>query len=118
MKTLSRLFQVIVLLLLTVVSADAQTNTAASVAPGKSAPTIYVRAYRFEGETFLPPEILSGVLSDYTGTVDTSRIREGISKLREVYNQAGYTNITISLPPQRLTNGIVTLKIVEIGSKE
>lgn len=101
-----------------VVSAEAQTNTAASVAPKKSPLTFYVRAYRFEGETLLPPEILSGVLSNYTGTVDTSRIREGISKLREVYRQAGYTNITISLPPQRLTNGIVTLKIVEIGSKE
>ena len=45
----------------------------AAIAPA-SAPKFEVRAYHFEGETILPPERLSNVLSNYTGHIDLARI--------------------------------------------
>ena len=118
MKPLSSLFQIFILFILTVVSVDAQSNMPTSVAPGKTSLTFYVQAYRIDGETFLPPERLSAILASYTGNVDLARIQAGVGKVREIYNQAGYTNITVFLPLQKMTNGIVIVKVIRAGVKE
>jgi hemolysin activation/secretion protein len=94
-------------------SAEAQTNVPASDNPNKSQPTFLVQAYQIDGETFLPPEKLSGTLANNTGTVDMARISMEVKKLQEVYRQAGYTNVRVEIPPQRFTNGIVHLKAVK-----
>jgi hemolysin activation/secretion protein len=71
-----------------------------------------VQAYLFAGETFLPLDKLINTLSNYTGTVDLPRVEAGLTELRQVYRQSGYTNVTVTLPKQKLTDGIV---LVEIG---
>jgi hemolysin activation/secretion protein len=93
-------------------SAYAQTNLSASYNLETSPPTFQVQAYQIDGETFLPPEKLSSALTNYTGTVDMAQISMAAKKLQEVFHQAGYTNISVVIPPQRLTNGIVHLKAV------
>ena len=89
----------------------AQTNAPAS-AVAATAPTFEVKAYRFEGETFLPPEKLSGTLSNYTGTVDLARVHAGLIKLQQVYRQSGYTNVSVTMPYQKISDGVVLVKII------
>jgi hemolysin activation/secretion protein len=84
----------------------------ASNAPPKGA-TLAVRAYHVEGNTVLPPANL-GMLTNYTGTnVDFARLRLGLIKLQQRYRDLGYSTISVTLPPQKLTNGVVHVKVVE-----
>jgi hemolysin activation/secretion protein len=115
MKTKSRLIQLFALFILTIASAHAQTGVPASDNLKSSPPTFQVRAYQIDGETFLAPKKLSGALTNYTGTVDATQISMEAKKLQEVYRQAGYTNVTVVIPQQKLTNGIVHLKAVQNG---
>lgn len=99
-------------------SAQILTN-AASVAGSTNAPykpvgaTFDVRAYRIEGNYgVLPPEKF-GVLSNYTGTVDFTRVREGLGVLQLLYRDLGFVTVSVTLPKQKLTNGVVQVKVVE-----
>jgi hemolysin activation/secretion protein len=71
-----------------------------------------VRGYRIDGNTELPPEEF-GVLSNYTGQINFARLREGLGKLQLRYRELGFATVNVTLPRQRLTNGIVRVKIVE-----
>jgi hemolysin activation/secretion protein len=78
-----------------------------------SGATLNVRAYHVEGNTVLPPDNL-GLLTNYTGTnIDFARLRLGLVKLQQRYRDLGYSTISVSLPPQKLTNGVVQVKVVE-----
>jgi hemolysin activation/secretion protein len=83
------------------------TNT-----PAHPAPTFEVRSYLIEGNTVLPPEKF-GLLSNYTGRVEFARVREGLGKLQLLYRDLGFATISVTLPQQKLTNGIVRVKVVE-----
>jgi hemolysin activation/secretion protein len=85
---------------------------AATKAPAAGA-TLNVRAYQVAGNTVLPPDNF-GVLTNYTGTnVDFPRLREGLVKLQQRYRELGYATVSVTLPPQKLTNGVVQVKVVE-----
>jgi hemolysin activation/secretion protein len=72
-----------------------------------------VRGYRIEGnDGVLPPEKF-GVLSNYTGTVDFSKVRDGLGVVQLLYRDLGFVTVGVTLPPQKLTNGIVRVKVVE-----
>jgi len=81
------------------------------VAPKKKQ-TFEVRGYRIEGNTALPPEQFS-ILTNYIGELDFARIREGLGKLQLRYRDLGFATISVTLPPQKLTDGFVRIKIVE-----
>ena len=104
--------------LLTACHKKPEASHIARVNPDNSSPTLQVQAYQMDGETFLPPEKLSGALTNYVGAVGKAGISSEIKKLQEVYRQAGYANVRVVLPPQRLTNGIIHLKAVIVGSKD
>ncbi len=74
--------------------------------------TFEVRGYRIDGNTVLPPEEF-GMLSNYTGQIDFARLREGLGQLQLRYRELGFATVSVTLPKQRLTNGIVRVKIVE-----
>jgi hemolysin activation/secretion protein len=103
-------------------SEAAYTNTSAVIenlfAPPRpvvtNAPprTFEVRGYHIEGNTVLPPEKF-GVLSNYTGKVDFTRIRDGLGAVQLIYRQLGFATISATLPQQKLTNGMVRVKIIE-----
>ncbi len=83
------------------------TNTAATNR------TFEVRGYRVEGNNgVLPPEKF-GVLSNYTGTVDFVKVREGLGAVQMLYRDLGFATVSVTLPQQKLTNGIVRVKVVE-----
>ena len=83
------------------------TNT-----PAQPPPTFEVRGFLIEGNTVLPPEKFD-MLSNYTGHVEFTRVREGLGKLQLLYRELGFSTISVTLPRQRLTNGIVRVQVVE-----
>jgi hemolysin activation/secretion protein len=88
------------------------TNLFTAPAPGLKTQTFAVRGYRIDGNTVLPPEEF-GMLSNYTGQIDFARLREGLGKLQLRYRELGFATVSVTLPRQKLTNGIVHVKIVE-----
>ena len=83
----------------------AETN-----APAGSVPKFEVRAYHLEGDTALLPEP-DGVISNYTGQVDLARLHEGLDQLQLFYRRSGFPNLSVTLPQQTLTDGVVRVKI-------
>ena len=45
--------------------------------------------------------------------MDFARIREGLGKLQLRYRDLGFPTISVTLPQQKLTNGIVRVKVIE-----
>ncbi len=84
-------------------------------APGRPYPVFEVLGYRVEGSAVLPPEQL-GLLSNYTGRVDLARLHEGLDRLQLICRQSGFSNLSVTLPQQEFTNGIVRLEIADFGS--
>ena len=83
----------------------AETN-----APASPRPKFEVRAYRLEGDTALLPEP-DGVISNYTGQVNLARLHEGLDQLQLFYRRSGFPNLSVTLPQQALTDGVVRVKI-------
>lgn len=53
------------------------------------------------------------MLSNYTGRIDFARLREGLGNLQLRFRELGFATISVTLPRQRLTNGIVHIKVIE-----
>ena len=81
-------------------------------APPNGAP-MDIRGYQVNGNTVFMPDNF-GMLTNYTGTnVNFPRLREGLVQLQTRYRDLGYPTISVTLPPQKLTNGVVQVKVVE-----
>lgn len=99
----------------------AQTNASnpggatATNAPAPSkGPAFTVRRYRVEGNTVLWQEKIHALLAPYTGeAVDIARIRQGLGELQLLYRQLGFATVSVTLPQQRITNGIVRVQVIE-----
>jgi len=85
---------------------------AAANAPPRLLPLIDAREYFIEGNTALSVDKFN-LLTNYLGELDITRLREGLDKLQALYRNLGFSNVIVTLPQQRLTNGIVRVKIVE-----
>jgi len=90
---------------------------AASLPPANSAkaaePTFCVTSYKIEGNTILSPEKFN-FLTNYTGpAVDLARLREGLGELQLLYRNLGFATVSVTLPQQKLTNGIVRVAVIE-----
>jgi hemolysin activation/secretion protein len=77
-----------------------------------------VRSYRLVGETILPVEQISGVLTNYTGMMELSRIQSGLVALQQLYRQSGCSNVEVTMPHQWLTNGIVQVEVRQARTTE
>jgi len=118
-EIVNRASEGIALLLITITNVPATVmNTtvgganAPSSATNTPAPKFDVRGYLVEGNTILPPDKF-GLLSNYCGRVEFARVREGLGKLQLLYREFGFATVSVMLPQQKLTNGIVRVKIVE-----
>jgi len=90
------------------------TGGESTTTPATNRPVgVSIHTYLIEGNTVLPPSNF-GVLSNYTGTnVSFAQLREGLGKVQLRYHELGFPTISVTLPPQKLTNGVVKVKIVE-----
>ena len=60
--------------------------------------TFEVRGYRIEGnDGVLPPEKF-GVLSNYTGKVDFTKVRDGLGVIQLLYRDLGFATVSVTLP--------------------
>jgi hypothetical protein len=88
-------------------------QTTETNSPPARAKGLTVTGYQVEGNTVLPPQEFD-VLTNFTGTnLDFPRLREGLVKLQLRYHDLGFPTISVTLLPQKLTNGIVKVKVVE-----
>ena len=82
------------------------------LAPEPKSGTFEVRGYRIDGDSVLPPGEF-GMLSNYTGQIDFARLRQGLGQLQLRYRELGFATVNVTLLRQKLTNGIVRIKIIE-----
>lgn len=75
-------------------------------------PTINIRGYRIDGNTVLSV-VEFNFLTNYTGDINFRKLREGLGRLQLRYRELGYATVSVKLPQQKLTNGIVRVKIIE-----
>jgi hemolysin activation/secretion protein len=91
--------------------AAAGTNAPGTVDAG---PRFNVAAYKVEGRTVPSPETIGLILSKYVGTnVSLGQIAVTAASLQEEYGHQGYTNMTVSVAPERAADGIVVMHVFE-----
>lgn len=88
------------------------TRTGSTNSP-PPAPTLSILRYDIEGNTVLPTNKFD-FLTNYAGPAVTfARLREGLGKLQLLYRDLGFATISITLPQQKLTNGVVRVRVIE-----
>jgi len=101
-------------LLASQVSPAAAATNAPSTTTTNAGPHFTVRAYEIHGDTLLSTETLMSLLVPLTGTnVSMADIAKARSDLQMEYRNRGYPTVTVAIPPQKLTNGIVRIRVFE-----
>jgi hemolysin activation/secretion protein len=93
-----------------------ETGAAAATNAPVPAPrrTFDVRGYHVSGNTVMPPGKIDALLTNYTGSaVDLAQVRQGARELQLLYRNLGFVTVAVTLPQQKLTNGIVLVNVVE-----
>ncbi|OGB07667.1 MAG: hypothetical protein A3E25_11215 [Burkholderiales bacterium RIFCSPHIGHO2_12_FULL_69_20] len=88
-------------------SVQAQTATAAADA------SIAVRAFRVQGNTLLDPAMVQATLAPHVGQRRLAELRQAALAVQALYGQAGYAAVVAYLPPQPVSDGTVTIQVVE-----
>ncbi len=80
-------------------------------------PRFKVDKYLVSGNTVLAPGILGGILTNVPDAFGTNVSFEGIQAalgdLQMAYRERGYVTVFVGLPPQKLTNSVVKVKVTE-----
>ncbi len=88
------------------------TPAPATNAPAK--PSFPIRSYEISGNSLLPTTVIQSVLQPFTGeAIDFDTIRKGLAALQLEYRARGFATVSLNLPPQTLTNGIVHVQVIE-----
>jgi hemolysin activation/secretion protein len=73
-----------------------------------------IKGYDLIGNTLLPVDVTELVFEPFVGPKMTfDHVRQALSDLQIVYRDRGYVTVSVSLPPQKLTNGIVKIRVFE-----
>ena len=86
-----------------------------SGSPAAQAPSRpLIRELTVSGNTLLSEDALHAILSDYKGRVlDTNSVAEAMKSLQLAYQGRGFATVSVTLPKQRITNGVVQLAVIE-----
>ena len=77
-------------------------------------PPLLVSEFEVTGNTLLPIPTVEKILSDFRGRVlDTNTVAEAMKSLQLAYQGRGYATVSVTLPKQRITNGVVRLAVLE-----
>lgn len=99
--------------------APAHTTSSATniVAPETNTPivpTFAVKRFEVTGSTTLSQENIDRVMRDAIGTnISLPQLRRALVHLQEAYRERGFTKAGVTLPRQRLTDGVVKIRVVE-----
>ncbi len=88
--------------------------TPESAVPGAAQFVLYVREFRFVGNTVITTAQLQAVAAPYQGREITDTELQGLRrKLTALYTKAGYVASAVVVPDQDIVDGVVTLQAVE-----
>jgi len=93
----------------------AGANADPTNSPAQSKPVHFpVSQYELEGNTLLPGKIYNGVLSKHTGTnVTFADVAAAVKELQLEYHNRGYDTVSVTIPQQRLTNGVFKIRVFQ-----
>jgi hemolysin activation/secretion protein len=105
-------------------SVIARSTSAAGAAVAQSAtsaahktntpPGFLVRAYEIHGDTLLTTKTLTGIFGKHVGTnITVADIMAAAADLQTEYRLRGFPTVSVSIPQQQLTNGIVKIRVFE-----
>ncbi len=80
---------------------------------GSTEAKIQVTSYQVKGSTVFSPEELAAVTAPYIGEVTFSQLLQARSAVTKFYVDQGYVTSGAFIPPQTLTEGIVTIQVLE-----
>ncbi|MEI9991680.1 MAG: POTRA domain-containing protein [Rhizomicrobium sp.] len=73
-----------------------------------------INEYRIEGEHLLPQDDVETAVYPFLGPGRTTDdVEKARAALEAVYKAKGYQTVAVQVPPQRVSGGVVTLKVVE-----
>jgi hemolysin activation/secretion protein len=73
-----------------------------------------ITRFEVEGNTLLTPAEIGRRVTSLAGPGRTfGDIQTAVEALQDAYRQAGYSTVTVSLPEQELTGGVVRIKVTE-----
>lgn len=76
--------------------------------------TFEVHGFSVDGNTLLTTNILDSTLAGGKGlAVTIEQIRQALGSLQQAYRDRGFPTVSVILPPQQLTNGIVKVRVIE-----
>ena len=77
-------------------------------------PHFEVLAYEIRGDTLLSTETLMSILVKYTGTnISIADIKSAASDLQMEYRNRGFPTVSVTLPQQTISNGMVKIGVFE-----
>lgn len=81
---------------------------------GVEIPTLYVRDFRFQGNTLVPDEELAALLEPMAGReLTVLDLHTATLAIKLHYQAKGYLLVEAIVPPQEVTDGVVEIAIVE-----
>lgn len=99
--------------LLVALAATAPAPARAQTPPAAADASVAVRAFRVQGNTLLDPAALQAALAPHIGQRNLAELRQAALAVQALYGQAGYAAVVAYLPPQPVTDGTVTIQVVE-----
>ncbi|NER35837.1 MAG: ShlB/FhaC/HecB family hemolysin secretion/activation protein [Oscillatoria sp. SIO1A7] len=101
-------------------STEASTNNPSARANEDTPPeTFIIERFEFEGNTAFSAEKLSEELAEFVGkAIAFAQLLQAEAKITELYVDAGYINSGAIIPAQTLTDGTVTVQIIEGGIED
>jgi hemolysin activation/secretion protein len=93
--------------------AQSPAPTAATAAVPEAEPKVEVRGFTITGGTLLDSTAMAAVLGRYKGQRTFAELREAAQTVQAMYVDAGYGAVVAYIPPQGVSDGNVTINIVE-----
>ncbi len=94
-----------------------EKDTRIHVVSTNAGPRFAVEKYLITGNTVLPPASFGQTLTNIDGAFGTNvsldGIRAAVTQLQNAYRERGYVTVVVGLPPQKLTNATVTVRVTE-----
>jgi hemolysin activation/secretion protein len=93
---------------------DKQSVSPAVPAAAKPETVFEVQNYDVAGNTLLQPETIDALVRPGIGTnVTFTQVRKVLGDLQLAYRERGFASVSVSLPPQQLTNAIIRVQVTE-----
>lgn len=89
-------------------------ETAAEQGTGAGEQPFYIRHYKIKGASKLKPADVESAVYPFMGPACTSaHVEKARRNLEKAYRDAGYSLVTVSVPPQEARHGVVVLEVAE-----